>query len=507
MPKLKWMDLICKERFYLDGPAPISISTNPISEMQNDVTAILNSSAFRRMQRKAQVYIAPDNDFVRNRLTHTLEVAEVARMLSSLVFIELDKNAARLVEGDNKYVDDEFSAALPTKGGRGVRKRDLTESIAAAAYMHDIGNPPFGHVGEFAISSWFEDHARKGDSVDAFYKCNARQGNMDEADFFTHFDGNPQGFRIVTRLLGWKELGGLELTYTTLATSMKYPWGAGEGTDNHSKKEKYGFFETERTTAKKIFEKMNLVDGKKLIRHPFSYLMEAADDIAYCLSDVEDGWKSGLIDFNIALDALGDLARPRLKHSRYEEMLKKRQDTVLNSDKIKFLRMTATHNLIYLCKQTFLDNLQGVLMEGNPLLKIAADGSEKLAGLIDMCELSSQVEAARTLSRKYVYSSPQKVLNEQGAYQTVRQLLEIYSSAIEKFHREKSSADSRTKNLIANLYRVYEDVSDENVRWQSIVEKSPLLHYRALVDLISGMTDHRAIQVLSKLQGLSINSK
>ena len=169
MGKLDWKKLICTDRFSTGGPKPISIPSHPVSAMQNDVSAILSSSAFRRMQRKAQVYIAPDTDFVRNRLTHTLEVAEIARTLAGLIFVELDPASPSMVVGEQKkFADQKFKDAL---NEHSVRKRDLTEAIAAAAYMHDIGNPPFGHVGEYAITSWFRDYgSRDANDAPAFLK-------------------------------------------------------------------------------------------------------------------------------------------------------------------------------------------------------------------------------------------------------------------------------------------------------------------------------------------------
>ena len=239
-----WKDVLNGERFFANTQKTQSIKNGAsYSDLQRDIDLVVFSSSFRRMQRKAQVYIAPKSDFVRNRLTHTLEVSAFSRLLSGLILEKLEAD------------DKDFRAAKKEKrfsNGRKLSKRDIVDGISAACHAHDIVNPPFGHVGEFAIRSWFKEKTKDIRTEETHSELNAILKNKNILWDFRHFDGNPQGFRILTRLEGWRDRGGLRLTHLTLASFVKYPRGSNKKTN------KFGYFGSEKEYFHSLFEEMKL---------------------------------------------------------------------------------------------------------------------------------------------------------------------------------------------------------------------------------------------------------
>lgn len=232
-------------------------------EVESDRARVLYSASFRRLQRKTQVFPLEDNASVRTRLTHSLEVAHVGRYLASSVIEESRKHGLQAEWG---LLDAEMQHAFTV----------ITE---VACLLHDIGNPPFGHFGEFAIAEWFKDRD------DDLFKD------------FLGFDGNPQGFRIISRLNGADGATGMNLTLSQLASTIKYP-----SVPNERKRfKKFGVFQTEQEVVQKIRARFGLAVEQ---RFPLAYLMEAADDISYCLSDIEDGVEKRIIRHGDLVEAL-----------------------------------------------------------------------------------------------------------------------------------------------------------------------------------------------------------
>ena len=245
------------------------------SQFQKDFDRIVFSPAFRRLQDKTQVFPLPESDFVHTRLTHSLEVSVVGRSLGNLV-------GEKIVESHSSLKND-------------FTKFHLGEIVAAACLAHDIGNPPFGHSGEDAISEYFR--SGNGKRFASIITDKKKWSDL------TKFEGNAQGFRIITRLQNPKVNGGLRLTHATLATLTKYPKESLTNSDNNNalqKKiyKKFGFFQAEKEIFQKIAEHTGLIkfnnEENFWCRHPLSFLVEAADDICYRIMDLEDGFRLGL---------------------------------------------------------------------------------------------------------------------------------------------------------------------------------------------------------------------
>ena len=182
----------------------------------------------------------------------------------------------------------------------------LGNHVETACLLHDIGNPPFGHFGEAAIKNWFADNG-----VDILKKAiTLRGGDLGSGDprlvkalaDFRDFDGNPQGFRVVTRLQWNTDQFGLNLTTTTLASFLKYTRKAGDEPAGPFSK-KAGFFITEEPIVKRVWDDFSYASPQ---RFPLAYIMEAADDLAYCISDLEDSIEKGLVHESSAFEEIHD---------------------------------------------------------------------------------------------------------------------------------------------------------------------------------------------------------
>lgn len=248
-----------------------------IEEFYSDRSRIIYSSSFRRLQQKAQVFSLEPNCNVRTRLTHSLEVADLGRSLAN-------KIGNRLL--DKHQID---AGQIPA----------MVAIVENACLLHDIGNPPFGHFGEAAIQKWAKSELPK--LVKDREEIDAEIIQTLNADF-REFDGNPQGFRIVSKLHCERDKYSLNLTISTLLAGLKYVRMAGDlSSENKEIEKKAGFFHSEEDTIVSLWEKMGM---EKNTRYPLTYIMEAADDIAYCLSDISDGIEKNIVHPDEFLKAL-----------------------------------------------------------------------------------------------------------------------------------------------------------------------------------------------------------
>lgn len=241
------------------------------SEFEKDYHRIIGSASFRRLQDKTQVFPLDKSDFVRTRLTHSLEVSSLGKSLGQTI-------------GENILEHRKNSGFTPQM------KEDISHILECAGLIHDIGNPPFGHFGEIAIREWFERNLPKltfcQKNVSEMFTAQMKQ------DFF-HFEGNAQALRLVTRLHYLVDEHGMNLTYALLNTIIKYPGSSLQIDENSGniKDRKMGYYFADE----EIFHKVTKETGAGRNRHPLTYMLEAADDLAYKTADIEDSFVKGFM--------------------------------------------------------------------------------------------------------------------------------------------------------------------------------------------------------------------
>ncbi len=277
-----------------------------VAEAESDRGRVLFCAAFRRLQQKAQVFSMEPNAAVRSRLTHSLEVSQLGR-----------------------YIADQICESLNAGGMTAQEQIAFVTFVETACLMHDIGNPPFGHFGEAAIKKWFSD---KGEGcvqrAIKLVRGNVGSGDprlIDAVADFREFDGNPQGLRIVTRLQWNADEYGLNLTKTSLAAFLKYIRCAGERRDGRFNK-KAGYFRSEKEIVSSLWSEFGYESPQ---RFPLAYIMEAADDIAYCISDLEDSVEKGLIQQTDALKEILRLFQAHGFHLSKSTFLRLRMPSIL----------------------------------------------------------------------------------------------------------------------------------------------------------------------------------
>ncbi|HEN5446925.1 TPA: dNTP triphosphohydrolase, partial [Yersinia enterocolitica] len=253
--------------------------TSFLAATQSDRARLIYSAPFRRLQQKAQVFSLESNSAVRSRLTHSIEVSHIGRYIVAAIFEKLDTAENIAEEQKNYWIKNSLA---------------ISNIVETACLMHDIGNPPFGHFGEAAISKWASSPEAKVTLCQALNEDDKKYTDYAPLEDFQNFDGNPQGFRIITKLQGDDGFYGLNLTYTQLVAFLKYTYSPQTKSQNQNTpfSKKIGFFDTERDVIEGAWNSLNM---KNNTRHPLGFLMEASDDISYCISDIEDGIEKGII--------------------------------------------------------------------------------------------------------------------------------------------------------------------------------------------------------------------
>ena len=323
---MDWQQLLSAKRFGLEEYHRDHPENR--SEFQRDYDRLIFSAPFRRLQNKTQVFPLPGSIFVHNRLTHSLEVASVGRSLGN--------DVARLLMDRHPELHDTY---VPEIGA----------IVSAACLAHDLGNPPFGHSGEQAISTFFSEG--KGVALRDIEMDGARL-SAEQWEDLTHFEGNANAFRLLTHQFEGRRKGGFVLTYSTLAAIVKYPYASSlAGT-----KSKFGFFTTEEEGYRRIAAELGIPKLQdcplRCARHPLVYLVEAADDICYQIMDIEDAYKLKLLTLAETRDLLlgyFDDAR----RGRRLDTLRIVSDT---NEQIAYLRSSVIGLLIQECVRAFVDN-------------------------------------------------------------------------------------------------------------------------------------------------------
>lgn len=433
------------------------------SGFQRDFDRLIFSSAFRRLQNKTQVFPLPGSTFVHNRLTHSLEVASVGRSLGSIAGEKISREIAG--KSSDTY---EFY------------KYELANVIAAACLAHDIGNPAFGHSGEKAISAYFIDHADTridGKELKSFFS------EKEWADT-SNFEGNANAIRILTHTFKGRLMGGLGLTYTTIASILKYPCEA-TGIDKQFKhRKKYGFFQSEINAVNTIAAEfgMKREDNVTVIyqRHPFVYLVEAADDICYSIIDMEDAHRLGILSPAIVKDSflqvIECLDNDRNEENRTLKVYNKIGDL---NEKISYLRARVINLLTTRAAEVFCDNRQQIL---------TGTFNDTLVDNIE--NTCPPLKELFKISNEKIYNHGTVLEIELAGYNVMSELLQLFVPAL--LRHKPGHKDEKILKLFPMQFTEFREAG------------SAYKKVLSAFDFISGMTDLYATEMYRKLKGVEI---
>jgi dGTPase len=441
---MNWDKLLSPARFGKQIPDPIEPEFSR-SEFQRDYDRIIFSSPFRRLQNKTQVFPLPGSVFVHNRLTHSLEVACVGRSLGNRVSSYLLKNnPGQLLLGE------------------------IGSIVSAASLVHDMGNPPFGHAGEKAISDFFVTGAG------ALFKNPVTPAQWADLN---HFEGNANALRLLTHTFNGRRKGGFVLTYATLASMIKYPFSSLDRT----KKNKYGYFDTEKEIIIDIADKTGLLPSLKAagsyFRHPLVYLVEAADDISYQIMDIEDAHKLGIITTQRTTDLLMSFFDQVADKTFIDKKNQIYTEVTDRNELIAFLRASVINHLVNQVAQIFISN-EKLILQGqfSGSLVDGLTGASKQA--LSDCSHVAWNE---------IYNHRSVIEVEITGYNVLNTLLTEYMGAVFQ------PKGIYSKKLLAILPLQYQENHSNDYE-----------RIRSVLDFVSGMTDLYALDLYKLIKGIGI---
>ena len=440
---MNWRQLISNKRFGLEDLH--ETRKDDRTEFQRDYDRLIFSAPFRRLQNKTQVFPLPGSIFVHNRLTHCLEVSCVGRSLGSTIAIQLLAKHPELAA---------------------THISEIGAIVSAACLAHDLGNPPFGHSGERAISTYFSEG--KGLTL------KEHLSSMEWEDL-THFEGNANAFRLLTHQFEGRRKGGFVMTYSTLASIVKYPYSS----QLAGKKSKFGFFTTEENDYQKIADELGIIrtskegEASKYVRHPLVYLVEAADDICYQMMDIEDAHKLKLLTTRETIELFESFFDEK-KKNRAKDIYKIVTDT---NEQIAYLRASVIGILVNECARVFIENEEAILngtFEG-ALIKHIGDPYREA---YNHC---SEVAIHK------IYRSRDVLDIELAGFHVISTLLDLMIDAV-------LSPEKAYSQLLINRVSSQYDIHSKTLYGR----------IQAVLDYISGMTDVYALDLYRKIKGNSL---
>lgn len=477
---MNWDQLLLQEKLYPDEADPKQFADYPISAFEKDYNKIVSSAAFRRLQDKTQVFPLDKNDFIRTRLTHSIEVSTIARQLG----IMISTNTTPYKPTD-----------IDEKKGEGI-----ASVLLCAGLLHDLGNPPFGHFGEATIGEWF----KKNLGTITYKEKSLRQWLTDQmAADLEHFEGNAQALRILVKA---HKTGRINVSKAVISTLVKYP------TDSRSfdedapdiKRHKMGYFTAEQEIFTKISQEVGTEKEQgKICRHPLTYMLEAADDIAYATADLEDAFKKKLFTLDQFIEFFEKRYKgngPLKKHTpedytnRLIEDLKARRkknnDSVAFSAWLNYTRRWLMYVAVFRFSSSYQDIMNGTYTHD----------------LFYNTNHSLTIKLLKDAMVEFVFDSPGILKLELSSQSILSFLLEKFVHAAlywDKDYADKdkgyvpSKADKKYMSIFSDSYK--QDYTKERKG-----EEAYDLYLRLLMvtDYISGMTDTFARTLYRELSGI-----
>lgn len=442
---MEWKQLISNKRFGQEHKH--AERHDDRSEFKRDYDRLIFSSAFRRLQNKTQVFPLPGSIFVHNRLTHSLEVASVG--------MSIGNDISRRVIQKRPELKDTLVEEIGT-------------IVSAACLAHDLGNPPFGHSGEKAIQTFFSEGP--GQKIKSMV-------SSEFWDDITHFEGNANAFRILTHRFKGRRQGGFVMTYSMLASIVKYPFASCLA-GNHGK---FGFFASEAESYRKIADELGIFcksapgEPLKYARHPLVYMVEAADDICYEIMDIEDSHKLKILSFaeteHLLLSFFDEDIQQKIRQRIIDEELTD------ENEKVVYMRASVIGKLENECVAAFLAHEEEIL---------AGTFEGSLIDHISECQKKAYKECEK-ISYSKIYQSKPVLDIELSGYQIMATLMEVFIEAAVNPSRFYS------KQLLRRVSSQY-DIENESLEERIM----------AVIDYISGMTDIYALDIYQKINGISL---
>ena len=440
---MNWLQLISNVRFGQEYATAAHHDAR--SEFKRDSDRLIYSPPFRRLQNKTQVFPLPGSVFVHNRLTHSLEVASLGMSLGSDV-------ARILIERHPELKDTNFE--------------EISTIVHAACLAHDMGNPPFGHSGEKAIQAFFTE------GEGSLLKDRLSKPFWED---ITHFEGNANAFRLLTHQFNGRRKGGFVLTYSMLASIVKYPFSS-HYAGRHGK---FGFFQSESADFQKIADELGMIrlsfEGEPLryVRHPLVYLVEAADDICYALLDLEDA---------VDLELLSDTeVESVLSGLTFVEPTWHAQSS---RQRCAMLRGIAIGRAIDDVAQTFMKHQSDLL-----------NGEFKGKDLLALCspEVQDTLENAKELAKTRIFRHQSKLMTEIASFPCLGSILDLLVPAAHQLLTEGHSGVRQS--LVLELLKNEHPISREDSLYHA---------YMKILDFVGGMTDNAAAKMARELSGIGM---
>lgn len=447
---MNWAQLLSNKRL---GQEHQPHQADDRTEFQRDYDRLIFSAPFRRLQNKTQVFPLPGSIFVHNRLTHSLEVSSVGRSLGNDV-------SRALLERHPELKDTHFM--------------ELGSIVSAACLAHDLGNPPFGHSGEKAIGTYFSEG--NGRFLKE-YKCDETGDSLTEDQWndLVSFEGNANAFRLLTHHFNGRRKGGFVMTYSTLASIVKYPFSS----NLSNGKRKFGFFQAEKESYLRIAEELGIKrlespEGTlKFARYPLVYLVEAADDICYEIMDIEDAHKLKIL----TTDETKDLLLAYFSDEQKQHIIQRMSTVDDSNEQIVYLRSCVINTLETECVRVFVEHEDRIL---------AGEFQGSLIDHIDTVPREAYKRCEK-ISYSRIYNSKDVMDIEIAGFKVITTLIDLMVQAA--IHPNKAFSQ-----LLINRVSTQYDI------------KAPTLYGRimAVLDYISGMTDVFAMDMYRKINGMSI---
>ncbi len=456
---LNWQDIYSSQR-----TGKQKSQDHSRSAFQVDFDRLIFSSPFRRLQNKTQVFPLPGSIFVHNRLTHSLEVASVGRSLGTMVGNILAERHQSTF--NNRSLE--------------FYKYDLSSIISAACLAHDIGNPAFGHSGEDAIGNYFSKHAQSrinGQELKSYF-------SDEEWSDLIYFEGNANSIRILTQNLYGRLSGGYRMTHSTLAAIAKYPCESIARNKKFLHRKKIGFFQSEKSTFQEIASGTGMITehDNPLVykRHPFVYLVEAADDICYRIVDLEDAHRLKILSSQELKDLLLHLLEKN-SEEKMDEIHSRLKNIGDVNERMSYLRAKSINFLVQQSVEVFLNSETEILSGNleNSLIDLLTD------------EIQTVIREIDQISINKIYRHRSVVELEIAGFHVLSGLLDILVPAV-----LTETPDHLQKNMLRLIPEQYMGPLIQNL--------SPYDKIFCAIDFVSGMTDIFAVELYKKIKGISI---